>query len=110
MENAVSSGIVSFKRSSRLWMAHFYESSAYGNCLLGIEKGAAGFSFRVRGSNCAYSFAKNMDGTVEFGIWRQTFWRIINNLTIYTPQEGFLLYYPSVSLIGHKKDNFWLLY
>jgi hypothetical protein len=25
MENAVSSGIVSLKRSSRLWMAHFYE-------------------------------------------------------------------------------------
>ena len=71
MENAVSSGIVSLKWSSRLRMAHFNESSAYGNCLLGIEKEAAGFSFRGRGSNCAYSFAENMDGTVELGIWRQ---------------------------------------
>jgi hypothetical protein len=70
MENAVSSGIVSLKRSSRMWMAHFYESSAYGNCLLGIEKEAAGFSFRGRGSNGVYSFAKNMDGTVELRIWR----------------------------------------
>jgi hypothetical protein len=58
MENAVSSGIVSLRQSSRLQMAHFYESSAYGNCLLGIEKEAAGFSFRGRGSNCAFSFAK----------------------------------------------------
>jgi hypothetical protein len=52
-------------------LAHLYESCAYGNCLLGIEKEAASFIFRDRGSNYAYSFAKNMDGTVEFGIWRQ---------------------------------------
>jgi hypothetical protein len=51
-------------------MAHFNESSAHGNRLLGIEKEAAGFSFRSRGSNSAYSFAKNMDGAIELGIWR----------------------------------------
>jgi hypothetical protein len=38
MENAVSSAIAGLKRSSRLQMAYFDESSVHGNYLLGIEK------------------------------------------------------------------------
>ena len=73
MENAVSSGIVGFKRSTggRLRMTHFDESGVHGNSLLSIEKEAASFSFRGRGRNGADGFAKNMDGAVELGILRR---------------------------------------
>ena len=70
-ENAISSGIVSLKWSGRLWMPHFGESSTHGNSLLGIEEETAGFSLRSRGSNRAYSSAKNMDGTIKLGSGRQ---------------------------------------
>ena len=70
-ENAISSGIVSLKWSGRLWMPHFGESSTHGNGLLSIEKETAGFSLRSRGSNCANSSAKNMDGTIKLGSGRR---------------------------------------
>jgi hypothetical protein len=38
---------------------------------LDIEEETAGFSLRSRGSNCANSSAKNMDGTIKLGSGRQ---------------------------------------
>jgi hypothetical protein len=52
-------------------MPHFGESSTHGNSLLGIEEETAGFSLRSRGSNCANSSAKNMDGTIKLGSGRR---------------------------------------
>ena len=70
MKNAMSSQVIGLKGCAvgRLPIAHLLESSADRDSILGVKEMGANFGLGGGGCNAAERFAKDMNGTVGFGV------------------------------------------